>query len=147
MPEAVRPDGTLLAFDFGHRKIGVAVGNTVAGTARALDTIPAPGWDAIQSLIKEWRPAALVVGLPLDAEGNDTDMSRDARAFGTQLGERFERPVFYADERLTSAAARGHFADQRASGQARRKHAKRIDAMAAQMILEHWLHESGAENR
>ena len=75
MPEAARPEGTLLGFDFGLRRIGVAVGQTATGTASALRTVShstQPDWQAISQLVKEWRPAGLVVGLPLDACGYET---------------------------------------------------------------------------
>lgn len=147
MPESgggARPHGTYLGFDFGLSRIGVAAGQTHTHTASALETVhhgDAPDWPAITRLIKEWRPVGLVVGLPLDAEGNETDMCRAARQFGSELGKRFDRPVFHADERLTSRAAGEAFVAMRAEGQSRRKDAARLDALAAKIILENWLAE------
>ena len=76
--ERPRPSGTMLAFDFGHRRIGVAVGQTLTGTANALAVVSVsgkPDWQTITGIITEWKPAALVVGLPLAADGGDTEMS------------------------------------------------------------------------
>ena len=142
MPEAAPPRGYILSFDFGMRRIGVAVGQTTTHTASALETVAhtkQPDWGAIDRLVKEWRPALLLVGLPLGAEGEETDMSRAARRFGKALGERYSLEVDYCDERLSSRVAENRFAEQRASGNLRRKDAGRLDAMAAQVILENWL--------
>ena len=136
------PIGTLIAFDFGHRRIGVAVGQTLTGTATALAVVGVatePAWQQIAGIIHEWKPVALVVGLPLDAEGGETDMSRDARRFGRQLKNRHGLEVLYEDERLTSFAAEQRFVAARSKGAMRRKDAALKDAMAAQIILENWL--------
>lgn len=140
--EKTRPTGTLIAFDFGHRRIGVAVGQTLTGTANALAVVAVaakPDWSTITTIIKEWKPAALVVGLPLAADGGETDMSKDARQFGRRLEGRYGIPVCYEDERLTSFSAGQRFRDARAQGRMRRKDAVLKDAMAAQIILENWL--------
>jgi putative Holliday junction resolvase len=138
-----RPAGTWLAFDFGLRRIGVAVGQTTLRTASPLEIVrhgdKTPDWDHLHRLIEEWRPAGFVVGLPLGPEGEETPMSRSARAFGEELGARFDRPVAWCDERLTSQAAERRFADRRAAGAARRKDAALLDAMAAAIFLENWL--------
>ncbi|MBT8062136.1 MAG: Holliday junction resolvase RuvX [Xanthomonadales bacterium] len=142
MPEALTLQGTLLGFDFGLRRIGVAAGQTMTGTAGSLEVVrhaDQPDWRAIERLVSEWRPCAFVVGLPLDGDGNETEMSRQARQFGSQLASRFDRPVYYMDERLSSAAAQEQFVDARAQGRVRAKGAKRLDARAAQIILENWL--------
>lgn len=142
MPEPAAPTGTLLAFDFGVRRIGVAVGQTETRTANPLKTIrgaAASCWQEVTGLIDEWRPCALVVGLPLDAEGGETGISGQARKFGRELERRFALPVYYVDERLTSVHARAQFADLRARGAARRKDANQLDAVAARIILENWL--------
>ena len=91
MPEPLPVSGYLLAFDFGHRRIGVAVGQTLTRSANALTTLSSagePDWTAILELVGEWKPVALLVGLPLDGEGGETDMSRDARAFAAKLSKR-----------------------------------------------------------
>jgi len=140
--EKSRPTGTLLAFDFGHRRIGVAVGQTLTGSANVLAVVSVaaePDWQTISGIMSEWRPVAVVVGLPLAADGGETGMSEDARRFGRQLEDRYGIPVLYEDERLTSFSAEQRFVDARARGGMRRKDAALKDAMAAQIILENWL--------
>ncbi|MES9893390.1 MAG: Holliday junction resolvase RuvX [Candidatus Thiodiazotropha endolucinida] len=130
--------GTLLGFDYGSRKIGVAVGQTVTGTATALETLHLvnhkPDWQRIASLIEEWRPQALVVGLPLDVDDSGTDATQPALRFSRQLEGRFHIKVYLADERYSSFEARdrlGHNA----------KRLEDYDAVAAKLILETWLNE------
>ncbi len=140
--EKVRPAGTLLAFDFGHRRIGVAVGQTLTGSANALAVVSVtgkPDWCAITKIIDDWKPVAVVVGLPLAADGDETEISGDARRFGRQLEGRYGLKVLYEDERLTSFSAEQRFVDARARGSMRQKDAALKDAMAAQIILENWL--------
>jgi len=142
MPDTARPRGYILGFDFGLRRIGVAVGQTATNTASSLETVSHgrdPDWVAIGRLVKEWKPAALLVGLPLGRDGEETDMSKAARRFGAALAERYSLPVAFADERLSSRAAEERFAELRARGSMRRKNVKQLDAMAAQIILENWL--------
>jgi putative Holliday junction resolvase len=137
-----RPTGTLLGFDFGHRRIGVAVGQTLTGTASALAVVHVaqqPDWQTIAAIIKDWKPVALIVGLPLAADGAETDMSRDARLFARQLQRRYKISVLFEDERLTSFGAEQRFVEARARGSMKKKDAALKDAMAAQIILESWL--------
>jgi putative Holliday junction resolvase len=147
MPDNALPRGYILAFDFGLRRIGVAVGQATTRTASALETVAngrEPDWPAIDRLVKEWRPQLLLVGLPLGTEGEETDMSRNARKFGAALNARCEIDVDFADERLTSRAAEARFAELRAAGGARKKHADQLDAISAQIILENWLQSAHA---
>ena len=134
----------LLAFDFGVKRIGVALGNTLTALARPLTTIVAESNDsrfaAISVLIVEWRPDALVVGRPLDTAGAITDMTVRAERFGRQLQGRFGLPVKFTDERYSSAVAE----DALKVGQAD-KH--KIDAAAAAIILQAWLDENSSDNR
>ena len=143
MPDdEVKPQGTLLGFDFGHRRIGVAVGQTLTCSANALAVVSAsgkPDWDEITRILDEWKPVALVVGLPLATDGGETELSKDARRFGRQLNGRYGLPVFHEDERLTSFSAEQRFVDARQKGGMRRKDASLKDAMAAQIILQSWL--------
>jgi len=142
MPERALPRGYILAFDFGLRRIGVAVGQATTLSASPLETIAngrQPDWSAIDRIVREWRPVHCVVGLPLGPEGDETDMSRAARRFGGELGKRHALDVDFADERLTSRAAEARFAELRAGGLARRKNADQLDAISAQIILENWL--------
>jgi putative Holliday junction resolvase len=124
---------TLLGFDFGTRRIGVATGQTITGTATALATIESrngqPDWDAITALIETWQPDALVVGLALHADGSDSAVSIAARRFMRQLEGRYRLPVYGMDERLSSQAASG----------AREAAHSGIDAAAACIILQDWL--------
>ena len=137
MPEAVR--GTLLAFDFGEKRIGVATGETLLGSAHPLTTIHAESNDdrfaAIGKLVAEWQPAGLVVGLPTHADGTPHEMTRLAQKFGERLQRRFALPVFYADERLTSLDAEARL---RETGRNSKSAKPLLDAVAAQLILQTW---------
>lgn len=154
MPERLAadtlPSGYVLCFDFGLRRIGTAIGQATTRTASSLETVsnaqgtavgsqPLPDWTAISRLVKDWQPGQFLVGLPLDTDGNETEMSMQARRFGAQLRERFHRPCIFYDERFSSRAAGERFVAMRASGQARRKDAKQLDSVAAQLILQNWL--------
>lgn len=135
----VRPiqGGTVLAFDFGLKRIGVAVGETLLKRANALMTLEAETnearFTAIARLIEEWRPALLVVGLPLSLDGTEHEMTARCRRFANQLHGRFGLPVALTDERLTSAAAD---AELREAGLDWRTRKERIDALAARHILQ-----------
>ena len=126
---------TLLGFDFGIKRIGIAVGQSITGTATALCTINTrhgkPDWDRISGLIEHWRPDALVVGLPLHDDGSDSNLSKAARRFAQQLEKRYRLPVHPMDERLSSHAAK-QFMRQSTSKQ-------EVDAVAAMIILQNWL--------
>lgn len=129
--------GTVLAFDFGLKRTGVAVGDAALRLAHALTVIEAESnqarFAAIAHLIDEWQPALLIVGLPLTLEGSEHAMSTRCRRFGNQLKGRFGLPVKLADERLTSAAAEEQL---RAAGLDWKKRRARVDALAAQLILQ-----------
>jgi putative Holliday junction resolvase len=131
--------GTVLAFDFGTRRIGVAVGNTLVRVAHPLTTIAdeanAARFAAIASLIGEWRPGLLVVGHPVHADGSAHDMTERAERFARQLEGRFGLPVERADERLTTVDAEATLVA--AGVRARERKAVR-DAAAAQRILQSW---------
>jgi putative holliday junction resolvase len=146
MPE--KADGNWLAIDFGERTIGLAVAHPLTGSARPLDPVrntSAEGVDmALASLIRQWRPAGIVVGLPLDGQGNDTAMSRRIRQFAGRLAELApDVPISLHDERLSSAAAADEFAHRRSQGRARRRDAARLDSLAAAQILDSWIVEHG----
>ncbi len=129
---------TLLGFDYGTRKIGIAVGQTVTGSATALKTLRSrdgrPDWEEIGRVIGEWQPEALVVGLPHDLDDSETEIADRARRFSRQLHGRYRLPVHLMDERLTSMEARRHAPERLAN----RDH---LDAIAAKLILETWLSE------
>ncbi len=128
---------TLLGFDYGTRRIGVAVGQSLTRTATPLATIQTangrPDWIAIARLIDEWRPDALVVGLPLEMDGTPAEVHDRACKFARQLEGRFHLPVHMADERLTSREARARLGAEVV------KSKERVDAVAAKLILETWL--------
>ena len=130
MPER----GTILAFDFGLKRIGVAVGEPELGTAHPLPAIAAPGFDAISRLVKEWQPSKLVVGLPV-AEQGAHPLAHRVERFARQLEGRFRRPVARVDERFTSVEAESLLKE---SG-ARSPSKKSIDSVAAQLILQQYL--------
>ncbi len=136
------PTHSFLCFDYGQRRIGVASGQRITGTATPLEVLPrndaGSHWPLIEQLMAKWQPDALVVGIPLTLEGESQTMTRQARKFARQLTHRFSVPVLEADERYTSRAAQDRFRKQRASGGARRSQAGREDAVAAQIILEAW---------
>ena len=139
---------TALGFDYGGRRIGVAVGESLLGTARALEVVAngehGPDWARIDALVAQWRPNALVVGLPLTMSGEEQSTSRGARGFATALAARFPVEVAVHDERLTSIEADARFAQARRSGQRRQKDAGMKDAIAAQILLESWFAEQPA---
>lgn len=145
MPEQT---GVLLGFDFGGRRIGVAVGQGITGTASALAVVgngqSGPDWSAIDRLMREWKPSAIVVGLPLTLSGEEQPVSVAARAFASRLAERYQVPVSCHDERYSSRHAEQAFALARSRGEARRKDAALLDAQAARMILENFLAQQAA---
>lgn len=134
---------TYLGFDFGLKRIGVAVGDTVTGSARPLPTIARaaePDWTALERLLREWRPKALVVGLPLDEGGFEQSITSQARAFAVALGERSGLDVHLADERYSSRAADDALREARSSGRmARRVRKGDRDGQAARVVLEQWM--------
>ena len=137
---------TVIGFDYGARRIGVALGNRISGSARALDVVVnganGPDWKRIESLLREWRPDAALVGLPLTLDSGEQSNSHAARAFAAELQTRHRLPALMVDERLSSREAAHRFAARRASGAARRKDAANLDAVAAEVIVEQWLREN-----
>jgi len=136
---------TLLGFDYGTQKIGVAVGQTVTHTAQPLDTIcvrkSIPAWNHVDKLVKEWQPQGLVVGLPLSAAGEETAMCDEVRQFGAALEHRYNLPVYWIDESLTTKAALGAL---RSVGASRVQQERERDRVAAQLILETFLHQQNS---
>lgn len=136
------PVDTVLGFDFGTKRIGIALGNTLLGTARPLTVLPtrdgAPDWEKITQLVREWAPQRLVVGLPLNMDGSDSDSTIRARSFARKLAGRLVLPVDTVDERLTSFAARSALT-QAESGHGQTGKPDVVDALAATLIVEQWL--------
>ena len=139
--EAMDETTTLIAFDFGEKRIGTAIGQTVTRTATPLETIPVrrsrPDWNAIDRLIGAWKPDALVVGLPLNMDGTSQWITDRARRFANRLRARSGLPVHLADERLSTREAWTRLIE---SG----SHRVGPDPLAAQVILEGWFTEHGA---
>jgi putative Holliday junction resolvase len=133
---------TILAFDFGLRRIGVAVGQQVTETASPLETIAngedGPDWERLEALIREWRPARLIVGLPGHADGSPSEIGAAARRFGNAL-VRFALPVEMVDERYSSIEAEAVLKRQRERGERGRIRKAEIDSAAATVIAERWL--------
>ncbi len=131
----------ILGFDFGMKRIGVAFGEEATGIATPLQIVKCvntrPDWDRISDLVREWCPELLVVGLPINADGSEHEVTRAAQKFSRQLGGRYGIAVEMFDERLSSVEAESRI--RAATGQKRRKEKPGIDAMAACVILEDWL--------
>jgi putative holliday junction resolvase len=127
---------TLLAFDYGEKRIGVAVGNSLTRSARALVIVQNRSreyrFEAIGKLIAEWKPDALVVGLPMHLDGTPHEMTQLAKRFGNQLNGRFNLPVTWVDERYSSVEAKAEIR----AGNGR---ADMLDAEAASIILQQYL--------
>jgi len=137
-----RKEITLLGFDFGPRKIGVAVGQTVTSSASALTTIRSrghkPDWVRIEQLVRDWQPQAAVVGIPFNMDDTPGTQAAAARRFAREIEGRFGLPVHLVDERLTSLEARRQLREE--LGREETSLAA-IDAVAAKLILETWLRE------
>lgn len=133
---------TILAFDFGLRRIGIAVGQSVTGSASPLGTIAnsesGVDRDAIAALIREWRPTLLVVGMPMHADGSPSDLQKPVEAFIEELRS-FGLPVESVDERYTSVEAERVLKEARASGSRGRITKEEIDSAAAVFIAERYL--------
>lgn len=135
----VMPNHNYLCFDFGLRRIGSAVGNDLIQNARELKPIKArdgiPNWEDIESLINEWKPKNVIVGLPLNMDGTESDLSTRARKFGKRIYGRFNIEVQMQDERLSSFEAKGMVLEQKG-------HVNfgdhSVDGLAACLILKSW---------
>lgn len=134
---------TFLAFDYGLKRVGVAVGDHITGTARPLPTVNCTGdtdWKTLLKVIAEWRPQALIVGLPLADDGTEQPMTIAAREFADELRRRSQLTVHLADERFSSRAADDALRDARSSGRMTRRVRKGDrDGEAARVILEQWM--------
>jgi putative holliday junction resolvase len=129
-------EATLLGFDYGEKRIGVALGNSLTRSARPLVIVPNRNreyrFEAVGKLIAEWRPDALVVGLPMHPDGTPHEMTQLAKRFGNQLNGRFNLPVSWIDERYSSVEAKANIR----AGHGR---ADLLDAEAASIILQQYL--------
>jgi putative Holliday junction resolvase len=134
---------TYLGFDFGNKKIGVAVGQTTTGTASPLQTIRSinqtPNWDIIGKLIQQWRPAGLVVGVSRQADGSDNPVTPRMLKFCRQLEGRYQLPVYQQDESLSTFEAKQMLFDEVGVNAAKLWEVQ--DQLAAQLILQTWLND------
>lgn len=136
------PHVTVMAFDYGLKNIGIAYGQSLTGTANELKPITArdgvPNWDHLQSLLREWQPQQLLVGLPLNMDGSNSDLCARARKFANRLHGRFGLPVILFDERLSTRMAKE---EARERGHHGHYASAPIDSIAARLILESWFRD------
>lgn len=151
---STKPDNlprSLLALDFGLRRIGVASGSCITATASALTTVEAsdgvPNWAELDRLVKEWAPDLLVLGFPYNKKADESEIAAEIRRFAATLKSRYEMRVEFVDERYTSVEAQALLKEQRRKG-IRSKRLKRtdIDSLAAQLIAESWLRINGKQS-
>jgi len=135
LPAKKTKEITVLGFDYGTKRIGVASGQSITNKASALHVISAkdgiPDWNALDALVAQWQPDVFVVGLPYNMDDSESELLRRARKFGNRLNGRYEKPCFGIDERLSSFEARGQLMRGETNAQ--------LDCLAAQLILETWL--------
>ena len=133
-PQKVRKYLKVLAFDFGTKRIGVACGQSLTGSAQPLDIIPArdgvPDWAALEALDARSQPDVIVVGLPYNMDDSESELLLRARKFGQRLEGRLHKPCYGIDERLSSFEARGELLRGESTGA--------VDSLAARLILEAW---------
>lgn len=135
---------TVLAFDYGLRQIGVAVGNCLTSTTQALTIVQArdgiPQWPEVEKLLTEWKPDLIVVGDPLNMDGSDGVLGERARKFARRLHGRFGLAVEMTDERLSSVEAKQILREQGHRGDYKKSP---VDSYAAELILQTWMREKG----
>src|SRR3990167_2833722 len=132
----------IMGFDFGMKRIGIAIGQTITKTTNPITTISAkngtPQWDHIKKLIDKWSPDALIVGIPFNMDGTEQPLSQHARQFAQTLREHYHLPVYEMDERLTTKSAREHLFNE---GGYQALLDGQVDRLAAQLILQNWFAE------
>ncbi len=148
MPEPTRERClTLLAFDFGLKRLGVAVGQSITQTAQPLATLLCrngePDWNEVRAVQNKWQANAFIVGLPVNKDGTDNSFSKACRTFAAQIEKQFGLPVHLVEERLSSIAAQDFLKAQRQCGERKRRVKKEeIDKVAAAVILQNWFLEN-----
>jgi putative Holliday junction resolvase len=144
MPDLKKPS-SLLAFDFGLKQIGVAYGQTLTNNAKGIAIIKAvdgvPQWSEISAVIEEWEPNIVLVGLPLNMDDSESELSGRSRKFARRLVGRFNVEVQMVDERLTSQEAKSFVRDQAENQKGRIRDLTKIDHIAASLILQSWLND------
>ena len=138
---------TLLAFDFGLARTGVALGNSITNIATPLCILQSrdekPDWQGISKLIKEWQPKHLIVGMPLYLDGRKSEMTLRTERFCRQLEGRYALPVATVNEQLSSLEAEQRLKQARQSGRKKKVTKSEIDQLAAAIILESWMQQNG----
>lgn len=141
MEEAKNPN-RFLAFDYGEKRIGVATGNRLTASTQALSVINCkadqPNWEQVQAIIKEWQAEAFVVGLPLNMDDTEQEITQKAKKFGNRLHGRFGLPIFFHDERLSSVEVKEYLFEMGGY----KKVTQEIDAYAAELILKSFFEEN-----
>ncbi|MCS5707418.1 Holliday junction resolvase RuvX [Candidatus Berkiella cookevillensis] len=137
---------TYMGFDFGSKYLGIALGQTITGTAQPLTTLKMldekPNWQLLDRLVQEWQPDGFIVGLALQPDGKHSKTSIQAKHFGESLQQRYQKPVYFIEERLTSVAARETIRDK---ARPSRHNKAEIDRISAAIILESWLNSIAYE--
>ncbi len=138
---------TVIAFDFGLKRTGVAVGNTLTGSATPecalISKDEKPDWDGISKLIEEWRPSQLVVGLPIELDGTENPLKKRVDRFCNQLNGRYNLPVDQENEQFTSIEAAERLKQLLQSGRKKKVTKEEVDKIAASIILESWMLNNG----
>jgi len=133
---------TVLTFDFGLKRTGVAVGNTIVGTASPEETLISingkPDWQAITRLIEKWAPSQIVVGMPKQLNGDDAELSAPIEKFCNQLNGRYDLPVAQANEQYSSIEAGRRLKQVRQAGRKQKVQKEEVDRVAAAIIFENW---------
>jgi putative Holliday junction resolvase len=131
-PKKNKPEGVVIGFDFGLRRIGVAIGQTITQTASPEAIVNSkdgkPDWEHISKIFEQWQPVAILVGLPMRLDGTEQALTQPARKFGQRLSGRYNRPLYFIEEQLSSIEAESRGLKQ-----------QHIDDHAAQILLENWL--------
>tara|TARA_B110000467_G_C18329712_1_gene492043 strand:+ start:2080 stop:2523 length:444 start_codon:yes stop_codon:yes gene_type:complete len=144
MSKSNQPEGqrTIIGFDFGKKYIGVAVGQEITGSASPLGSIKAndgiPHWDNLAQYLTQWQPDIIVVGLPLNMDGSEQQLTLDAKKFGNRIAGRFGIQVIFQDERLTTADAKEQLFSR---GGYKNLKKDNIDAESARLIIESYFEQ------
>lgn len=142
-PGSSYPSCSYIGIDFGMVNIGIALGQSITGMSAALKTIHVKNkkftWTELDNIMQQWRPAAIVIGLPLTEDGEEQLITKQTRNFAKKLIIRYRVPVHEQDERYSSMQAQEDFAIARRQGNAKRKHGNNLDSHAAKNILQRWL--------
>jgi len=138
---------TVIAFDFGLKRTGIAVGNTLTGSASPECTLQSrnerPDWEGITKLFAEWQPDQLVVGMPTELDGSENPLNKRINRFCNQLNGRYNLPVDQENEQFTSIEAADRLKELRQTGRKKKVEKDEVDKIAASIILENWMRKQG----